>query len=640
VARAGDDATASPDSARDLRAVVQREAPLSDRVAAARRVVAAGSVGDVDAALRAGAVLAAEAPEAAGPLLRLARDEDVPGPAASDWARAAVDAAIARASTPEAKAGLLACGLYVGRFPRGADEVRVLGSAAEGAPASDALAWAAAGALEGGSRDALPAVLKAAALLDAASADDLATSRPALDALLEAARAGDAPTLSVLLRAAGRGTSPTPKGLVPRRVRAILVLGTARAKGARTPLEEGLDDKQDGWVRVAAATALGDLGDPAAAPALCHVLFYLGDVHRLRDGWEWPGGGNTDVPEEAWADVEYFCVDVAAADALLRLGARHAAEWLVRERLGVATGRWRIRVLQDAVDALRRAFPKAPRGYVPDGGLPDRDRAQRDLLAWWATGPRLERPLDERDPGFAAEAKAVVARLGQKSVMELQIAKRTLALLGSASTPALLEALPASTSRVQRAEIAFALGTVRDRRAFEPLLALTHDDAPNVRAAAAEALAAYVDGDGDPVLDGEAKDATGRAIARWIEMLDDEEDAPRASAMKGLVSAPPRGPVRAVVEAHDSSTHPENAFSDYQIAEEIVRAVQTGRGIEAPIARLSSPDLFVRRATWEHLVRALRLDPRAFDPGADARPGGADAVAVAVKDGLARRRDR
>jgi HEAT repeat protein len=222
--------------------------------------------------------------------------------------------------------------------------------------------------------------------------------------------------------------------------------------------------------------------------------------------------------------------------------------------------------------------------------------------------------------------------------MELQIAKRAAGLIGAPMTPALLAGLASSTKRVQRAESALVLGTVRDRRAFEPLLALTKDPAPNVRGAAAEAIAAYVDGEKDPGFDGEAKDVLTRTVARWIEMLSDEEEAPRASAMKGLISAPPRDDVRAAVAAHASTSHPENAFSDYAIAEEIVNAVQTGQGLERPLERLSAPELFVRRATWEHLVRALRLDPRAFDPGLDPAPARVEAVRGTVSGALEKRR--
>ena len=44
-------------------------------------------------------------------------------------------------------------------------------------------------------------------------------------------------------------------------------------------------------------------GDPAALKSLCHVLFYLGDLHRLFDSWDYPGLGNTDVPEARWNEA-------------------------------------------------------------------------------------------------------------------------------------------------------------------------------------------------------------------------------------------------------------------------------------------------------------------------------------------------
>jgi HEAT repeat protein len=639
-----------PDVAGDLRLAARRDAPLADRVAAVRRILDARRTGDVDGTMRAAAALVAAAPIEAARLVAAARDEGVPHDDATDAVRAAVDAELGRA--PEAaRDALLLVGLATGRIPaEPAEQARVIAllRGPGGPPAREVVAATAptlASVTEGSAGGAAEA-FHAERLLETATATDPAVSRPALEELVRRGVAGD-PHVRAALAAtaslgdgASSGSRGTPKGRVPRRVRAILALGMVGDRGARPILEAALDDHEDGWVRVGAATALGDLGDPAAAPALANVLFYLGDVHRLRDAWEYPGAGNTEVAEADWNDVEYFAIDVAAADALLRLGVREAAGWLLQERLRVASSRWRVRVLQDATDAIRRAFPAAPRGYEPDAGVPDRHRAWEALVAWWATGPRLARPLDEADPGFRAAADELVAVIGRKAVMNLQIAKRSAGLLGPPMTPAVLAGLAASTSRVHRSELALVLGTLRDRRAVDPLLALTRDPTPSVRSSAAEALAAYVDGERDPAFDGAAPGVLDRAVARWIEMLSDEEESARASAMKGLVSAPPREDVRAAVAAHASATHAENAFSDFAVAEEVVTAVQTGAGLDRCLARLGAPELYVRRATWEHLARALRLDPRAFDPGVDPTAPGTVSVALrsTLEAALARRR--
>jgi len=424
-------------------------------------------------------------------------------------------------------------------------------------------------------------------------------------------------------------------------VRAIAVLGLLGDRRATTPLLAALDDHEDGWVGVAAVDALGDLGDPRAAVPLGHVLFYLGDLHRPRDSWDYPGQLNTDVPPEAWGEVAYYAIDSNACDTLLRLGVRNAAEWLIRERLDPRSGRWRIRVTQDAVDAIRRAFPGAPKGYEPDAGLPQRQAAFEALLAWWRTGPRLAKPLDEADPAFRAEAQALVERIGAKSVMELQIAKRTAALIGPAMTPTVLDALAASTRRVQRAELALVLGALRDRRAVAPLVALTRDPIPAVRANAAEALAAYADPADPGLLEHETATTPDAIVARWIEMLDDEEAGPRASSLKAMTSLPPRGDVHKALEAHAAAAHPENAFGDWALAERVAMLVQTGEGLDAVLALLDDADLFRRRYTWELLRPALRLGTRDFDPTpGPAAPGRKGIDADAVRKALAARRAR
>ena len=433
----------------------------------------------------------------------------------------------------------------------------------------------------------------------------------------------------------GSKGSEGPKGSVPRRVRAVVALGMLGDRRATPVLVACLDERTDGWVRVAAAYALGDLGDPAAAPALCRVLSYAGDLHRPRDNWAYPGVGNTDVPPEAWPEAEYYAVDVGAADALLRLGVAGAAGWLLEERLAPRTGRWRIRVLQDACDAIRRAFPDAPRGFEPDAGLPERQRAWSELIAWWRSGPRLPdgRALDETDAGYREAARHVVEALVGRRVLEIQTGTKVAALLGPALTPSLVEALATADSKFARIQVASALGIVRDPRAVAPLLRLTRDEVPQVRANAVEALGPHLRPRGSP------PEGAAEVLARCLEMLDDPEEGPRTSAMKALVAAPVSPAVAKVLAARRAAARPEDAASDYALAAEVADLVQTGEGLETVATRLTDPVLFRRRTAWELLRNALDLDPELFDPAPD--PGTAAAKPAdlaAIRAALAKRR--
>jgi len=636
-----------PDGTRDLRLAAREATPKDERLAALARVIASGRVEDGPLALRAGASLLAVDPAAVAPLWRLARERGDLPPEALEAARVAVAAELAKAP-PDRREALAVAGLYVGRREGAAEDM--LAATLKAGPARDALVWDAPelapllpppgpAPMEAG----LPIVwahhVWVADLLDLACLDDPKKAWPAMDAL----RAATKPELDaapLLLATATPGATRTAAGLVPRRVRAIVLLGARREAAALPALLSSLDDQgNDGWVRVAAVTALGDLGDPRAIVPLCRVLFYLGDVHRVRDAWEYPGADNTDIPVDQWAEAPYQAIDSAVCDALLRLGVRGAAEWIVRERLRPSSGRWRIRVLQDGADAVRRSFPDAPRVYEPDAGLPQREAAYEALRTWLRTGPRLKSPVAEDDPRFAEGARALVHQMGEKSVMELQIVKRAAALIGAPLTPYVLEGLATSTKKVQRAELATTLGAVRDRRAIEPLLRLTKDPVSAVRANAIEALASYLGREDDPQLDGTSAVGTDAIVAALVGELADPEARARTSAVKALTAAPPRADVRTALQAHRADEHPENDFGDYRLAEAVATLVQTGEGLDAILAILSEPDLFRRRFVWELLWPALRLEPEAFDPAIDpTSPKASRPERAALERALAARR--
>ena len=618
----GADEPATPES--DLRLAGRMDAPASARISAARRLVETG-VPDAESGVRAASLLLEDDPPTAAALLRKSLDADVVPADTMDLARATARNALAKEADPVRKASLAAFALGTGlraEFDAAVehfDRPEVMDAAI-----ADGYVGVPSGVPSETRHVDWAAHARLADLLDRATSDDAKAAREGIDALASPSAVPFLLSVARQLPAPKPFTGPrpaslrTPHGRLPRRVRAIVALGLAGDKRAVEDLIPCIDDLQDdGPVRFAAVTALGDLGDPRAILALCRVIFYLGDVHRPRDSWDFPGADNTDVPADRWDTVEYYAIDVAAADALLRLGVGNAGEWLIRERLHVRSGRWRIRVLQDAVDALRRAFPDVPKVYEPDAGVPTRAAAYDALIAWWRTGPRLEKPLDESDADVRAVTKQLVATIGGKSVMELQIAKRAATLVGPAMVPAVLDALATSTRKVQRAELALVLGTLGDRRAVDPLLALSSDPVPAVRGNAILALARFVGTEGDPRLLGVAKDATERIVARAIELLADPEGAPRTAALETLAHAGPRDDVRRAIDAHASASHAENAFGDYRMTEDVVRLVQTGEGAAGVLAYLEAKDLFVRRFVYELLRSAFDLEPDVYDAALD-----------------------
>jgi hypothetical protein len=404
-----------------------------------------------------------------------------------------------------------------------------------------------------------------------------------------------------------QATRGVPAGLEERACRAALLLGLLGRREATPTLAAALD-APDGWLQAAAATALGDLGDPAAAVALCRKIAYRGDVLRPRDQWIYPGLRETNVAPEDWDGIDYFAVDVAAADALLRMGVRGAAGWLVAEKLDPSRAWFRIRVLQDAVDALLRSLPPdAPvAAYRVDAGVPFRREAFLDLHAWW-TAHRFDDPglFPATDEGWLAEARRLVEHLRGRSVMELQIAQESCALLGAAVTPVLLEALAGATHRVLRTEIARALGSVRDDRAVPALLQLLGEPAPVTRAVAARSLAEYAD-------------RVPAVEPTLVRLLDDPEPGVRVAALQALAGARPTATLAAVVRAHPPAAFAERFGADreYEIAHTVVSLVQEGRAHWPAIAAgLKHSERAVRASWWGLLRQALGLPGSLYDPG-------------------------
>ena len=584
--------------------------PIERRLSAAARVLAARGAPEPDAAVQAGLGLLPHAPETAGWLILRGTDAGWVEERVRERGRVAIDGALQTMEDGQARALLAAAGLLLGRRPEGVaamvlpsdampDLVRAvlrreLGALqdAEGRLVMDGDVAAV--------RAALAATTPVARQLDEATSDDPAHMHAGLGALL----AMGAAAVPLLLHEARLGARAEPAGRMARAVRAILALGFMKDRRATPVLAEALT-AENGWVRVGAATALGDLGDPAGAVPLAVHLATLGDLYRARDQWDYPGASGTTVSEADWRSVDYFVVDVAAADALLRMGVPQAAGYLIQEKLDPAKANSRIRVYQDAVDTLARALPDAPVGaYNIDAGIPHRERAFVDLAQWWfqhrARPDLLRVRLDETDAGFHRAALELAGRLRGTDVRTFMITKPACALLGRAMTPALIETLQVATKGSACAEIAETLGLVRDPRAIPPLLGLMEDGRPFVRARAAEALAHYVDGQTD------VRDAL-------VRMLGDRKPGPRISALKGLVAAPP-DPV--VLEAVKRLA-PATKMEDYARAETVVLLVQEGAAHWPPIeAGLNAEHRYEREGWWGLLRVALDLPEYMHDAGA------------------------
>jgi HEAT repeat protein len=277
------------------------------------------------------------------------------------------------------------------------------------------------------------------------------------------------------------------------------VLGLIRDRRATDVLIRAMQS-EDGWVHTYAATALGDLGDPAAVVALVRQMTILGDPLRPLDQWEYPGAGNINVAESDWNNASYYVIDTSAADACLRLGVRGAVGWLIENQLDPRKKNFRIRVLQDATDALRRSVPGIPVAqWNVDSGLPRREKAFHALVAWWWEHRDDEKVL--RSELSPTDARLLPATLGLADVLsgaagvrEMMMAKAAIRVLGPLMTPALADRSTDAQSPLHRAEIAQSLGLVRDPHAVPVLMQLVRDKAAFVRANATQSLGPYADG--------------------------------------------------------------------------------------------------------------------------------------------------
>ncbi|MFM8980918.1 MAG: HEAT repeat domain-containing protein [Planctomycetia bacterium] len=614
--------------ARAVRRAADRSAPVQARQAAADEALALGLDAEGEGFAAASASLLAHDEARAVRLLVRARRAGA-GPALDDLRRAL--AARPAAETPAARARRAALALLLGLPVQASDLATPWPPEPD---VAEALALRLGASLLEGTPDAVRArlgpALEARGWLDGAGSPDEATSRAALEQLV-AAPESSLPLALALGRSAVAGAPP---GLLAEAMDVLAVLGAMGRREATAVLVAGLESMQ-GWVRHQACAALADLRDPAAAVALARQVAYAGDPFRARESWDYPGTTDTPIPPEAWPTVEYYAIDVAACDALLALGARGAAGWLVRNALDPTRRNLRIRVPQDAIDVLRRHLPSAPLPEVlVEGSLPDRWAAWQALEAWWRQHRDEPQLLAVRfpgeDAGWQAQAARLARRLVEPKVLELMIAKDSCELLGAAMTPALVAALDGARPGA-RTELARALARTRDPAAGPALRSLLGAPQGFVRAAAAEVLDVLARQDPAVVDD-------------LLRLLDDADCGVRVAAMKGLVGAPVEPRVLEAVRAHDEAPHPQRCGADaaFGWARSAVLLVQDGMGnAPALLEGCGHADRVVRRTAWDLLRAALDLPEYLFDPLPP--PGGPDwrgPERSALEAALAARRGR
>lgn len=606
-----------------LRRAARGDLELGERLERVQRVLEQSPVIPTAPAVRAGIQLLDGAPEVGGWLVhRGLADGHLPVEDRA-WAIQALERRLAEVTDAAERATLGAIGMRLGHRP---DTLPALVTGAwPPSPLTLAVLRADLGSvpLADGSMPAetsdgaavralLESQLPALRLLDQAQRDDLETSRAGLDGLL----ALGAEAVPLLLHEIRQATdAPTP-GRRPRATRAALVLGQIGDRRA-TPALIAAMGAEDGWLRVYAATALGDLGDPAAIVALARQCTLLGDPDRQRDQWEYPGADNTPIAEADWASAEYYAIDTAAADALLRLGVPGAAGWLITNQLDPRKKNHRIRVYQDATDALKRSVVGCPvDAYNVDAGLPQREAAWHTLLAWWHANrhdPKvMRRRLDASDARFQSAAAGLANVFAGPKVREMMMAKAAIRLLGPYMTTALTASIPTAKNAFHRAELAESLGLVDDPRAVEGLMQLIRDQQVFVRKKALKSLGAYVEAAPD-VLD------------LLLQGLSSTRAGLRVAAMEGLVSAPPSKRVAQAIEAwlaedaaRVAAGKPTWRTPDVEIALTVVRLVQEGaEHLPAVVAGLAHEQRAKRRIWWDLVRAALDLPEPLHDPVSD-----------------------
>ena len=312
-------------------------------------------------------------------------------------------------------------------------------------------------------------------------------------------------------------------------------------------------EHEDPLMRAAAAYGLEVLADPEALDALIRALTADEDA-RVRvaaaDALAVMGKGRAEEPllQALETDVD-AAVRAAAARALGSLRTGWTAARMVPALRSDPDAEVRVEVAL-ALGAIRNnvALPPLLDARAGDGSADVRTAAD-EALAKWDFDALLDVLQNADDP---AQRAAAAQLMGERKYPE--------------ASSRMVPVLSSDPAALVRAEVALALGEIRDSIALEPLLyARLHDESADVRAAADEALAKWdfdalvdvLENSDDPAqraaaaqLMGERKYSHARASGALLRALATDESAQvRAEAAFALGEMGVTGAIPALVSA-------------------------------------------------------------------------------------------
>lgn len=365
-------------------------------------------------------------------------------------------------------------------------------------------------------------------------------------------------------------------------------------------------------VRIAAAEALGELGDPASEAALARATIDHDD----------------DVCEAGHKALQKIFPNDRTRVALHALAspatevAEPAASYLATE--GDATELLpRLATLEDETLAARLRFGLLRRPTLPSSALAtllaNASPAAREGAAWLLGSRASSTPAPEDTAALGAALSAAAATAAERwsrdddtRDAEAKAWARALWAAGRCKLAAIAGAARAALSRVDappavRAEAARALGQLALPQDTAALSAAVRDRAPTVRAAAAAALAASAPSALAASLSGPAPDPD--ALARFV------------SASAPALAAPASRPLalRAALARHDTAALvalASDASADRAARIDAVLALGRagGDGVQATLGALAfdeALDADLRKAAYRALRRARRVDAAA-----------------------------
>ena len=429
----------------------------------------------------------------------------------------------------------------------------------------------------------------------------------------------------------GLRTNKNVKGLVKalgwrkdRHVRraAATALGQLGDPRAVNPLIRALNDSDSG-VRGAAATALGQLGDTRAVNPLITVI--QNDEWSVREAAV-AALGNIGAhavgPLIAALHDQDEYVRRAAAGALGQIGDPRAVKALIS-------------ALDDESAAARQAAAEAL-GQIGDpdavepliGALNDQNANVRkaaaaalDGLAWspdrGATGAAYWVAKEQwKKCVKIAAIEPLIAVLHDDRVIEIRDAPatRTLVKIGARAVGPLIGSLNDQNGNVRQAA-AEALGQIGDPRAVEPLIGVLKDENEKVRRATAEALSRIRDPlavepligvlkDNDRLVREDAVRALGqigdpRAVEPLIAALHDHEEYVRADAARALGKIGDPHAVEPLI----------GAFNDQNANVRMAAAAALDGLAWSPDTSAAGAAYWVAKQQWEKCVQIAAVEP-------------------------------